>query len=186
MKLTYTGKQERLTPAQERKVQARLNRLSKILDRRGEKEGHVVLTTQRHLQKAEVTFRFYDHPLVAAGASSQQFDALLEALDKVEQQAVRLRSKWRDTKRAPESSPRVAGTPGAAAAPAARPAKAKPAKTAKPVRSKVSPSGKPMTAEEAMMAFDEKTDYLVFKDADSNRTSVLVRRRDGRVDLIEP
>jgi hypothetical protein len=150
------------------------------------------LTTQRHLQKAEVTFRFYDHPLVAAGASAQQFDALLDALDKVEQQALKLRAKWRDTKRTPESSARMAEAPAVAVAREAGPSKAKaktpvkPARSAKPVRNKVRPSGKPMTAEEAMLAFDEEADYLIFKDSDSDRTSVLVRRRDGRVDLIEP
>jgi hypothetical protein len=80
----------------------------------------------------------------------------------------------------------MAKAPAVAAAPEARPAKAKPAKPPKPVRSKARRGGKPMTAEEAMMAFDDDTDYLVFQDSDSNRTSVLVRRRDGRVDLIEP
>jgi putative sigma-54 modulation protein len=184
MKLTYTGKQEKLSPAQERKVQARVNRLAKILDRRGEKDGHVVLTSQRHLQKAEVTVNLHDHPLVGSGAASQQFDAMLDALDKVEQQALRLRSKWRDTKRTAASSPRAAAS---AAAPAAAPAgKVKPAKASKPVRAKVRPNGKPMTSEEAMMAFDQDRDYLVYTDVDSSKTTVLVRRRDGRVDLIEP
>ena len=42
-----------------------------------------------------------------------------------------------------------------------------------------------MTLEEAVMQMDKTRDYLVYRDAETDRTSVLVRRRDGHFDLVE-
>ena len=42
-----------------------------------------------------------------------------------------------------------------------------------------------MTLDEALMQMDKKRDYLVYRDAETDRVSVLVRRRDGHFDLVE-
>ena len=42
-----------------------------------------------------------------------------------------------------------------------------------------------MTLDEAVMEIEKDQDYLVYRDADKDRVSVLVRRRDGHFDLIE-
>jgi hypothetical protein len=42
-----------------------------------------------------------------------------------------------------------------------------------------------MTLEEAMLEMGENRDYLVYRDAERECLSVLVRRRDGHFDLIE-
>ena len=44
---------------------------------------------------------------------------------------------------------------------------------------------KPMTLDEAVMAMEKKGDYVVYRDAETGRVSVLVRRRDGHFDLVE-
>jgi putative sigma-54 modulation protein len=44
---------------------------------------------------------------------------------------------------------------------------------------------KPMTLDEAVIQMDNKRDYLVYRDAQTDRVSVLVRRRDGHFDLVE-
>jgi hypothetical protein len=44
---------------------------------------------------------------------------------------------------------------------------------------------KPMTIEEAMLEMENQQDYVVFRDADHDCLSVLVRRPDGNYDLIE-
>ena len=43
---------------------------------------------------------------------------------------------------------------------------------------------KPMTLEEAMLEMDGR-DYLVYRDAQTDRVNVLLRRRDGHFDLVE-
>jgi len=42
-----------------------------------------------------------------------------------------------------------------------------------------------MTVDEAMLEMDPTRDYLVYRDAQREGLSVLVRRRDGNFDLIE-
>ena len=42
-----------------------------------------------------------------------------------------------------------------------------------------------MTLEEAVIEMEDDRDYLVYRDADKQCVSVLVRRRDGNFDLIE-
>ena len=46
---------------------------------------------------------------------------------------------------------------------------------------------KPMTAEEAALRLSDESDqFLVFRDADTNRLGVLYKRKDGNYGLIEP
>ena len=46
---------------------------------------------------------------------------------------------------------------------------------------------KPMTAEEAALRLSEETDqFVVFRDADTDRLGVLYKRKDGNFGLIEP
>jgi putative sigma-54 modulation protein len=44
---------------------------------------------------------------------------------------------------------------------------------------------KPMTLEEAMLEMEASQDYLVYRDAQTDRVTVLMRRSDGHFDLIE-
>jgi len=43
---------------------------------------------------------------------------------------------------------------------------------------------KPMTLEEALLEIENRN-FVVYRDAETDRVSVLVRRRDGNFDLIE-
>jgi hypothetical protein len=42
-----------------------------------------------------------------------------------------------------------------------------------------------MTLDEALLEMDQNRDYLVYRDAEREGLSVLIRRRDGHFDLIE-
>ena len=42
-----------------------------------------------------------------------------------------------------------------------------------------------MTLDEALLQMEKGGDYLVYRDSETNRVAVLVRRRDGNFDLIE-
>lgn len=202
MKITFTGKQEKLTPTQERKLAMQFGKLSKLLEQRGEKGAQVKLDTERHLRLAEVRLNYYDQALVGAGSGSDQFTAIMEAVEKIQKQALKLRTKFRDKKRetptrvaktgvAPEAlvEPNLKGArkskvqvvlgaePPAEPVPAGRPARI--------VRAHSKANGKPMTIDEAMLAMDDRLDYLVYRDAGTEGVRVLIRRRDGLVDLIE-
>jgi len=175
MKITYTGRQIELAPAQLRKLEAQFAKTGKLLDGRRECEAHVVLSIERHLQQAEATVAYYGHQLVGVGAGVDLFTAIHSAAEKLEKQAIKARAKWREAKRAPRPS-----VPDEPAGP-------EPAQEPEHQIHRVNhhEKRKPMTAEEALLEMDKNRDYMVYRDAATNRVSVLVRRRDGGFDLVE-
>ena len=68
MKITYTGRQVELAPAQLKKLEARFAKIGKLLDGKKECEAHVVLSLVRHLHHAEATINYFNHPLVGLGS----------------------------------------------------------------------------------------------------------------------
>jgi putative sigma-54 modulation protein len=179
MNVSYKGLKQDLAPVNQKKLDARFAKLSKLLERRGQREVHVVVTHERHLCHAEVTVQFYDHQLVGLCSDADVFTALSSALDKLESQAHKQVDKLR-TKHRHKEGP--AALIEAAAAPEPEPAD-QGARRVFRVNHKT--GRKPMTLEEALIEIEPNRDYLVFRDAEKQNISVLVRRRDGHFDLIE-
>jgi putative sigma-54 modulation protein len=187
MKIAYTGRQVELAPAQLRKLEARFAKIGKLLDGKRETEAHVILSLERHLHHAEATVNYFGHSLVGLGSSSDLFTAINSAAEKLEKQAVKARTKWRDTKRAPRSKAASEAEAEHPAAAAAEVLEEEPEAEAQPQVHRVNhhQRRKPMTLEEAMLEMDKKRDYVVYRDAETDRVTVLVRRRDGDFDLVE-
>ena len=109
MKIAYTGRQVELAPAQVKKLEARFAKVGKLLDDRQEREAHVVLSLVRHLHNVEIAVNYYGHQLVGLASGTDLFSAISAATEKLEKQAVKARTKWRDTKRVPrKAEPEVA------------------------------------------------------------------------------
>src|SRR5215472_12247890 len=96
MKITYTGRQVELAPAQLKKLEAQFGKIGKLLDGKREHEAHVILSLERHLHHAEVTVNYYNHQLVGLGSNSDLFTAIHAAAEKLEKQVLKTRTKWRD------------------------------------------------------------------------------------------
>ena len=193
MKVTYKGMPHSLAPKIQQKLDAKFAKLAKLLDGRGEREAHVMVTQERRMCCAEVTLQFHDHKLVGHGSDTDLFTALSAALQKLDAQAVKQRGKWRTTHRRNGQSvgrmeeaerPEV---PAATKAP--RSSSAREADGKRVFRVNGVGKRKPMTLDEALLEMDKNRDYLVYRDADRDAKreglSVLVRRRDGHFDLIE-
>ena len=58
MKITYTGRQVELAPAQLKKLEAKFAKVGKLLDGKREREAHVMLSLERHLHHAEITVNY--------------------------------------------------------------------------------------------------------------------------------
>ena len=182
MKITYTGRQVELAPAQLKKLESRFAKIGKLLSGKRECEGHIVLSLERHLHHAEATIRYFNHQLVGLGSSSDLFEAIHSAAEKLEKQAVKARTKWRDNKRGPRPAPREeAPAPVKAGKKKAEP-EPEPDRLIYHVENHK--KRKPMTLEEAVLEMDGR-DYLVYRDAKTERMVMLVRRRDGHFDLVE-
>lgn len=175
MKITYTGRQVELAPAQLKKLQAHFAKIGKLLDGKRECEAHVILSQERHLHHAEATINYYNHQLVGLGSNTDLFNAIHGAAEKLEKQVLKTRTKFRDTKRTPRKASSEVEKERAA-----------PGETAPRVH-KVNhhEKRKPMTLDEAVLEMDKSRDYLVYRDAETGNVSVLVRRRDGHFDLVE-
>jgi putative sigma-54 modulation protein len=190
MKITYTGRHEEIPAKQRAKLEAKLQKLSKMLDRKGEREAHVILSQERFSHKVEITVNAWDHAMVGAGSSSDMVTAAHEALERLEKQILKVRGKFRDSMRHKDKP-----------APAVRVVEARPAvKSSKRAKAANGPAAKgrkkvfrvdnrdgkkPMTLEEAMLEMETSQDYMVYRDARTDRVAVLMRRPDGHLDLIE-
>jgi putative sigma-54 modulation protein len=180
MRVTYKGIKQELPGNLQEKLDARFAKLSKQLEKRGEKEAHVILTSERHLHHAEITVQFFDHQLVGVGSDTDVFTALSVALDKLEIQVHKQSEKWREKTRRALNGAKTGAETEARATP--RGERAAPRRV---FRVNHHENRKPMTLEEALLEMEQDRDYLVYRDADRRRLSVLVRRRDGHFVLIE-
>src|ERR1039458_7400496 len=178
MKITYTGRQVELAPAQLKKIETQFAKVGKLLDGREEKEAHVILSLERHLHQAEITVNYYNHQLVGIGSNVDLITAIHSAIEKLEKQTIKVRAKWRDTKRTPRKE--EAAAPSEAAAEPEEPESER-----QVFRINHHERRKPMTLEEALLQMEKGADYLVYRDAETSRVAVLLRRRDGNFDLIE-
>ncbi len=192
MKISYTGRLEEFTPKQRAKLEAKIQKLSKLLERRGEKETHVILTQERFLHKVEITINAWDHALVGIGTDNDLVVAANTALDRLEKQVLKVRTKFRDTKRYKhkESTESLVGAPQAVAAKGGRREVARATKAGGGNRKKIfrvnhRDGNKPMTLDEAMLEMEASQEYMVYRDAQTDRVHVLMRRPDGHFDLIE-
>ncbi len=103
MKVTYTGRHIDLTADQTEKLEAAFEKVGKLLDNgQGEAQARVVLSHERFLNHAEVTVPYHNHELVGESSDADLFTALHSATHKLEAQAIRVREKWRDSKRVPK------------------------------------------------------------------------------------
>ena len=178
MKITFTGRQVELAPAQLKKLEARFAKVGKLLDGREQTEAHVILSLERHLHQAEITVNYHNHSLVGEGSNADLFTAIHAAVEKLEKQAIKVRAKWRDTQRTPRRETAATQAPEPAAAP-------EPEIERRVFRVNHHQRRKPMTLEEALLEMEKGGDYLVYRDAESDRVAVLMRRRDGKFDLVE-
>jgi putative sigma-54 modulation protein len=208
MNITYTGKSRDFTSAEQHKLDSKFARIAKLVDRKGERKAQVVVTSTRHLHKAEIRMQFEERPLVGIASDPDFYQAVSTAVDKLEKQTLKVREKTRDhrgpfIKIATRLDKDATPAPGSAKKPAVK-GKAKPAvngsngiaavvaeasgrssRSAKIYRVADHKRGKPMTLDEAVLEIERNEDYFAFTDAKSGKLSVLVRRADGHFDLVE-
>jgi len=73
MRITYTGRQVELAPAQRRKIEKQFAKLGKLLDGKDQREAHVILSVERRMQCAEINVNYHNHALVGLGENAEMF-----------------------------------------------------------------------------------------------------------------
>ena len=174
MKIEFTGRQTEISDELRRLSERKLAKLGKLLP--SLTRAHVILSADKHRRVAELSLHSRQLDLVAIEVSDDFRRSLAGAIEKLERQALRQRTKRRARK---------GGVSHRLSAAAATPAE-RAADGPRVIRSRRA-AVKPMTLEEAALELDGRGDgVLVYRDANSERVSVLFRRKDGNLGLIEP
>ena len=180
MKTSYRGLKKALPAAQKEKFDVKLAKLAKMLDGpSGEREAHVVVTSERHLHNAEITLHYLGHQMVGLDSDADLFLALCKALSKAEKQVTKQRAKWRGKTRPSRATTKATAEPDGVAADGVS------ERVSRIYRVNHHERRKPLTVDEALMQMEDGRDYLVYRDADRDAVSVLLRRKDGHFDLVE-
>lgn len=189
MDFEYTGRHIDVTPALRAHVEEHFVKLEHLFENATTARAHVIIDVVKNRHIAEILLHWREHTLTAKDTNADMYQALTRCIDKIEKQALKLKKKIIDRRQdavpasavAPDTSAPDASADDGASAPetddrgqpriiAAR-------------RYKV----KPMTAEEAVMSLaDDGDQFVVFRDSDTDRLSVLYKRKDGNYGLIQP
>ncbi|MEK6631286.1 MAG: ribosome-associated translation inhibitor RaiA [Acidobacteriota bacterium] len=174
MRLALTGRQIDITPAMRRLVERKMARLDRILNDKGV-SGQVELSIEKFRRMAEVHVHARGGHMLQGHVTATSWDeAVSGAVDKIVQQAQRLVGKWQARKR--EARPLRRATEGVLA----------PTLLRRIVRARRY-AVKPLTLEQAAQSVGETADaFVVFRHTATNAVSVLFRRKDGDLGLIEP
>ena len=179
MKVEYTGRQIEVTPAIQSFTEEHLHKIRKIL---GEMiDVHVILTVEKHRHIAEISLKTRSFKATATEETHDMYASINAVLEKIERQAVKHKDKYIARKRKIISTA-VAGGGN----PSAREAVAVAAESTRVIRTR-SFAPKPMTIEEAVQEVtSSNNEFLVFRNSESERVSVVYKRKDGNFGLIEP
>jgi putative sigma-54 modulation protein len=182
MQVTVTFRHIEATDALRRYAQAKVQRVVSKYFRRP-LEGHVVLAVSKRRHVAEITVSADRLTLNAKEETGDLYSAIDLAIDKIERQA-----KKRKTKRSVHKNTAATARGASAGDRAAPGAEGRTEEDDVPtVVSTERVAAKPMSVEEAVMQLDVSTkEFLVFTNAANERLNVLYRRKDGNYGLIEP
>ena len=181
MRLDITGRHVEITPGLRQLINTRLKTLQRVLNDAAV-SALVIVTKEKYRHKVEMVIHARgDHTLSGMGEGNSWPLAIRQASQKIEQQAKKLKGKWDDRRRkgAARRTPRRLNAAGAEAGGDA-------AAVARIVRAR-NYAIKPMSVEDAAMRLDDGPDtFLVFRNADDDALTILYRRKDGNLGLIEP
>ncbi|HEX8190396.1 MAG TPA: ribosome-associated translation inhibitor RaiA [Pyrinomonadaceae bacterium] len=186
MDFEYTGRHIDVTPALRAHVEEHFGKIESMFENATTARAHVIIDVVKNRHIAEILFHWRDHTLTAKDTNADMYQALTRCIDKIEKQALKLKKKMIDRRQ--EAMPTSAVAPDTSAdeeagGEATEGAERRTGRIIAARRYRV----KPMTAEEAVMSLAEDGDqFVVFRDSDTDRLSVLYKRKDGNYGLIQP
>lgn len=178
MNYEYTGRHIEVTPALRAHVENYFGKIKHLFDGNVTK-AHVIIEVEkggRH--RAEIIINMRDRVLTANSTVPDMYQSLTQTIDKLEKQALKLKSKVKDK----HQKVKKVGT-----VPSVVDDEIKPAANSPRIISVRRNTIKPMTAEEAVLKMGEDgNQFVMFRDAENEKISVLYKRKDGNYGLIQP
>jgi putative sigma-54 modulation protein len=181
MRLELTGRHVDITPGLRRLVTTKLSKLERMLNHRA-LSAQAVLSREKHSVRADITLHARGEKFLHGVGNGAAWEAsICAAIDKLSQQAERVKSKFTDRKRR--------GVKGesalAEAAEAALPARAVRERVRMPrILRAMRQTIKPMSVAQATREIEAGDGLVIFRDVERDSVSVLYRR-NGELTLVE-
>jgi len=189
MATTITGRNFEVTPD----IREMLDKkLSKIIDKLFDDviDVRCVLQVQKYRNVCEVIIVGKDHDVKTVQESDESMqDAINAAIDHLKRQAQKNRKKIRDHHRKDGNSVKSSASVTEWAVQVLEPGNLR--ETGDHNRPRIIKTNnlpiRPMSIEEAALRLDDsKNEFIVFRDLDSDKISVIYKRRDNNLGLISP
>jgi putative sigma-54 modulation protein len=177
MNVEITGRHIVITPAIESYVLKRLRKLTRIFG--DDISFHVIIDVSKDRHTAEILLKSKLLDLTCRGETSDMYASIVRAVEKLERQALKTKSKVIETKRHRAKVKSVAEKSGSLGTSRSR----------APRRGngimEEDAQKKPMAVEEALLELAQSEyPFVVFRNVDSGAVDVLYKRKDGAVGLI--
>jgi putative sigma-54 modulation protein len=187
MRLELTGRHVDITPALRRLVTAKLSKLERLLNDRAV-SAQAVLSREKHSVRADITLHARGEKFLHGVGNADGWETSIgEAIDKISQQAQRVKSKYTERKRRGVKGAPISGDSREATA-------ARSSEPPRPPRERVRmprilratrQTIQRMSVADATRAIEGNGDGLViFRDVERDSVSVLYRR-NGELTLVE-
>ena len=178
MRLDITGRHVEITAPLRQLIDKRLAKLGRLLND-SVISAQVILTKEKYRHRSEIVLHARgDHMMRGLGEGNAWPVSLAQATAKIEQQAQKLKGKWDSRRR--RGAARAGRTPPAA--PSAM-AASNNRRVVRATRYAV----KPMSIEDAALHVESSPEtFVVFRNADTDAVSIIYKRKDGNLGLIEP
>ncbi len=176
MKIELTGRNFTISPAIRKHVSQHLKKIDPVLT--GAVTAHIILSVEKHHRYfVEIIVNWHDHAMTSTADTTDMYASVAQAVDRLRRQALKVKGKIIDRKHHAIATSKVAPSPIPPAIPTSPPPRI--------IRSRRYPV-KPMTPEEAVLSVSAAPEqFLVFRDAETDRVGVIYKRKDGNYGLID-
>jgi putative sigma-54 modulation protein len=180
----YTGRHVEVTPALRQHVEEHFSKLDQIFND-STARAHIIIEVEKNRHMGEVLLHWREHTLTARDVNADMYQALSRAIAKIEKQAVKLKKKIIDRKQS--AQPLSTFAPDNGGDETADGGDQSAASSSGRIISARRYAVKPMTPEEAVIRLGEDSNqFILFRNSDTERLSVLYKRKDGNFGLIQP
>ena len=178
MNFEYTGRHIDVTAALRSHVEEHFSRLAHLFDGDNAR-AHIIIEVEKGRHRSEIILKWRKEVLTANTKNSDMYQSLSQTIDKIEKQALKLKNKIKDKHHKAKKVSQIISAPPEL--------ETMPMPSSPRIINSNTYAVKPMTADEAVLQLDdEENQFLVFRNADDERVSVVYKRKDGNYGLITP